>query len=380
MGIKDDWARRGQTEVRSEDLGIQAGRSFLSYITTGGSRPEKLAAVSTAASMLGWALASATVEADGVDISPQWLRDVGRDLITRGESLSRIVTGGDRLRLLRQSSWSWTHGTADPHSWVVQATETGPHETSTRDLPWSAVVRVEWATDPSSPWVGRPAADTASTTADLAVNVETALSREAAGDVGRILPVPAGGEGADSTTAAGDDQIIDPMEGVRDDIASAKGRTLIVESTSNNYDLGGKAPKDDWEPRRIGPDPAAGEVTLATDAHQRLLNALCVPLGLITDSDGTSQREGLRRWHMGVVVPISRLIAHELVVKLERPVKLRFDPYALDMATRVGQVAKLAGLPGVDVATAAAVCGVEGLEHVVMTAVEQQTAETAAGS
>ena len=87
---------------------------------------------------------------------------------------------------------------------------------------------------------------------------------------------------------------------------------------------------------------------------------MLIPIGLTNDADGTAQRESLRRWHMGLVIPVGRLIAHELAVKLERPCSLWFDPYPMDMQTRVGQLEKLVGL-GVGLSAAARVLGIEGL-------------------
>ena len=57
---------------------------------------------------------------------------------------------------------------------------------------------------------------------------------------------------------------------------------------------------------------------------------------LFTDVDGTSQREALRRWRMGTVRPLARLLETELTVKLETEVRLRFDPYSLNVQGRAG--------------------------------------------
>ena len=68
---------------------------------------------------------------------------------------------------------------------------------------------------------------------------------------------------------------------------------------------------------------------------------------LFVDSDGTSQREAVRRCHLNLVLPLARLVEHELTAKLETPVELKFDSYALDMVSRATVVAKLAqaGVP-----------------------------------
>ena len=54
---------------------------------------------------------------------------------------------------------------------------------------------------------------------------------------------------------------------------------------------------------------------------------------------------------MNLVLPLARLVEHELTLKLETPVKLKFDSYALDMVSRATVVAKLAQV-GVPMATA----------------------------
>ena len=48
-----------------------------------------------------------------------------------------------------------------------------------------------------------------------------------------------------------------------------------------------------------------------------------------------------RRWHLGTVLPLARLLEHELSMKLESPVRLKFDSYAMDMVSRATVVAKL---------------------------------------
>ena len=85
----------------------------------------------------------------------------------------------------------------------------------------------------------------------------------------------------------------------------------------------------------------ADMVALADAAFSRMLAACGVPPGLFVDADGTSQREALRRWHMNTVLPIGRLIEHELTMRLEATVKLRFDSYPMDVVSRATVVSKL---------------------------------------
>ena len=97
--------------------------------------------------------------------------------------------------------------------------------------------------------------------------------------------------------------------------------------------------------------PPESMATIRKDTFEAVLAACGTPPSLFTDADGTSQRESLRRWHLNLVLPMARLVEHELTLKLETPVELKFDSYALDMVSRATVVAKLAQA-GVPMATA----------------------------
>ena len=46
----------------------------------------------------------------------------------------------------------------------------------------------------------------------------------------------------------------------------------------------------------------------------------------VDNADGTAQREAVRRWHLNSVLPLARMVEHELSAKLETPVRLKFEP------------------------------------------------------
>lgn len=343
MGLRDDWERRAEArapEKRSSDsLGVQVGNVFLAYAETPAAEYRQTAAVELAAGMLGRVLA--TAEVSGADLAPWWLRDVGRDLVRRGEHVSRIDVVGGHIRLVRQSSWQWHGPSADSATWRAQCTETGPSSTRTEWIPYEGLVHLTWATEPGTPYLGHPPAQSAKLSAISAANAELSMGREAGGDVAKIIPAPDGTEGPDSTSDIdNDDTQVDPHAGYRKDLARAKGATMLVESMANNHDMGGNPP-DDWRPRRLGPEPPAGFVDATEQAHLRLLAACGVPAGLATDADGTSQREGFRRWWLTVVEPVVANLNYELTLKLERPVSLKLDNYALDMVSRAKVVGVL---------------------------------------
>ena len=77
---------------------------------------------------------------------------------------------------------------------------------------------------------------------------------------------------------------------------------------------------------------------------------------MFVDSDGTAQREAVRRWHLGTVIPLADTVAFELTRKLEEPVSLAFDAYPLDLAGRAQAFQKLVA-GGMDIDRALAVSG-----------------------
>ena len=276
-------------------------------------------------------------------VSPGVLAQIGRDLVRSGDSMHVIRVGGDGMvKLIPASSWHW-EGTHDPATWTVRATAYGPSTSTTWNLPASAVVFVRWGGTPGQPYVGTGPLSWAHTTARLQSEVERSLADEAQGPLAQLLAIPSdGGDAGDG----------DPLKLLKADIAGARGKALLLETSAAGWGEGRTAaPQRDWQASRLGPMPPESMATIRKDAFEAVLAACGTPPSLFTDADGTSQREALRRWHLNLVLPMARLVEHELSVKLEAPVELKFDSYALDMVSRATVVAKLAQA-GVPMATA----------------------------
>ena len=294
------------------------------------------AAVEAASGALSRAFASAEVVGEpwvAEAVTPGVLAQVGRDLIRSGDSMHVIRMGRDGMvTLIPASSWHW-EGSHDPDSWTVRATCYGPSTSTTWDLPASGVVFVRWGSTPGQPYVGTGPLSWAHTTARLQSEAERSLADEAGGPLAQLLAVPQDG---------GDDGADDPLKMLKGDIAGARGRALLVETSAAGWGEGrASAPQRDWMAARLGPMPPESMATIRKDAFEAVLAACGTPPSLFVDSDGTSQREALRRWHLGTVLPLARLVEHELSLKLETPVKLRFDNYPLDLAGRAQAFQKL---------------------------------------
>ena len=294
------------------------------------------AAVEAASGALSRAFASATVEGDAwaqQAVTPTVLAQIGRDLIRSGDSMHAIRVDGDGVvSLIPCSSWHF-EGNHDPTTWTVRASAYGPSTSTTWNLPASAVVFVRWGSAPGQPYVGTGPLSWAHTTARLQSEAERSLGDEAAGPVAQLLSVPQDG---------GDDGDNDALKMLKADLSGARGKALLVETTAAGWGEGKTAaPSGDWKQSRLGPMPPDGLVKVSEHAFARVLAACGTPPSLFLDSDGTSQREAVRRWHQNLVLPLARLVEHELSMKLETPVELKFDKYPLDLVGRAAAFQKL---------------------------------------
>ena len=294
------------------------------------------AAVEAASGALSRAFASAEVVGEpwvAEAVTPGVLAQIGRDLVRSGDSMHVIRMGRDGMvTLIPASSWHW-EGTHDPSTWTVRATCYGPSTSTTWNLPASSIVFCRWGSTPGQPYTGIGPLSWAHTTARLQSEAERSLADEAQGPLAQLLAIPSDG---------GDDSDDDPLKRLKADIAGARGKALLVETSAAGWGEGRTAaPQRDWQAARLGPAPPVTMATIRKDAFESVLAACGTPPSLFVDSDGTSQREAVRRWHLGTVLPLARLVEHELSMKLETDVRLKFDSYPLDLAGRAQAFQKL---------------------------------------
>lgn len=318
------------------------------------------AAVEAASGLLSRALAAAVVQGPSwvqETVTPRFLGQCGRDLIRRGESLHAIRMDRGQAVLVPCSSWSW-EGTHLRSSWRVRATAFGPSESQVWWLPYASVVLATWGSSPGQTYRGTSPLDWANTTARLSSESDRSLADEVAGPLAQILAVPP--SGAPEGNDADGNPVSDPLAELRADIKAARGSVQMVETTSDGWGEGrDSAPRKDWQQSRLGPQPPEAMVSLRQDAFLAVLASCGCPPDLFAPADGTAQREALRRWHMGTVEPLARLLAVELTEKLDAPVTLSFDSYAKDLAGRAQAFQKLVA-GGVAVNEALAVSGLLG--------------------
>ena len=319
--------------------------------TTNGD-PAALAVLEAAAGLWSRAFAAARLEPEIPAVTPAVLAMIGRDLIRRGDSLFLIGEAGDALRPV--GSWD-IRGAADEAEWFYRCDRFGPSRQTTAYVPSDSVLHFRFAVDAARPWRGLGPLQWARSGASLAANAETRLAEEASGSVARVIPMPKA-----STQTGADGETVDPSAAMRADIASAKGRALIVETTSGGHGDGrADAPQRDWKQERIGPDPSDSFRTLHGQACEQVMAACGVPMTLLSGrSDGTAMREGWRQLLHGGIRPVARTVAAELASKFDLPgVTMNFEAlYAHDLAGRAQSFQRLVA-GGMAVPEAVAISG-----------------------
>ena len=273
---------------------------------------------------------------------------VARNLIRRGEDVHAIRVEGGAVRLQPVGSWD-VRGGMPESGWWYRIDTYGPSDNRTEVVPAAAVLHCRYGVDSARPWYGLAPLQWARATGTLAANLETRLGEEAGGAVGHVLAVPAdGGDGGDD----------DPLAMFKADLAGARGRTIVAETTAAGWGEGRTAaPMADYKPQRFGADPPAALPSLRTEAGESVLSACGVPVSLVTDADGTSQREAWRRFVMGSVEPLLAVVGEEVAAKLDAPVT--FDLSALWAHDLAGRAAAFKGMvtAGMAIERAAALSG-----------------------
>ena len=267
---------------------------------------QNTAVATIAANQLGRTLSSGVLRPDSEMlrgmITPSVLNMIGNELIFRGEIVFWLNPNGTVV----PCSFYDVDGGYDERTWRYTCSITGPSSHSTITVNSAEVLHLKYRVSPLFPWRGIGPLQSAGLTATLVSGLETMLSQEVSAASGYLLPVPEFGEGED-----------DPAQALKADLAKLKGRTTLVETSSNSYGEGRQsAPQRDFVPSRIGADPPGALVALREQAAQYLLAAAGYPVALLTPSgDGASKREALRQYQ-NFAGALARGICSEISLKL----------------------------------------------------------------
>ena len=123
-------------------------------------------------------------------VTPGYLADVARRLMTNGNSVSAIQVHRGQVTLLPTSGFD-IRGGPDPDSWFYHVDLPGPTRRESRVLPNASVIHGRINVGPTQPWLGISALVHAGVSAKAIANLETRLSQEASSRVGYNLPYSA---------------------------------------------------------------------------------------------------------------------------------------------------------------------------------------------
>lgn len=265
----------------------------------------------------------------------------GRALLLRGEAVFVRVGG----RLVPASHWDVQGSDPDPLRWRYRADVQSPNGMRTMLYAGRDVFHPRININPSRPWEGVSPLALMPLTLRLLSAAEASLANEHAGANGRLIPVPAGASTADLETS----------------IRTLAGRSLLVETTAAGFGQGmTEAPRQDWVPRRLGPEPAEGSARIHDQATRAVLAAAGVPVELIDRADGAAAREAWRRFLFATVAPVARMVGDEAALKLGSSGRITFE--ALRASDLTGRARAWRSLVdgGMDRARAEALCGFDG--------------------
>lgn len=342
------WPWRSKPEKRESSFTDALVTQILSTATGASlALPSTTGALETCAGLVGRAFAGAEVKGPTWAqraLNPACLSMIGRSLIRQGEIVLAIDVVGEELVLWPVADHD-VHGGYNPSTWTYRLNLAGPSYLATRDpVMAEGVVHVMYSRDPSRPWHGVGPIQAAALAGRLSAETLKALADEASGPRGNLLPVP-NTDGADGTVSA-----------LKGDIRRLNGQTALVESMAGDWNAGGRAPAD-WMAKRLGANPPAGLVELASMATREILSACGVSPALFDSTAAAASREAWRQLLFGVISPLGRIVSDELTRKLETEVILTWDELrASDLTGRARAFQSMVG-GGMDISKAAALAG-----------------------
>ena len=311
--------------------------------------PTATAELEAAAGLYSAAFAAARLEPDVPALTSEVRALIARNLIRLGQDQHQIEVR-DGILVLVPVGYAYPYSDSpDPMRWLYQSSVYTPSGSRHQWILSGAMLHCRYGVDSERPWVGIAPWKWAASTGSMSAHLEKRLSEEVGGAVGRVIPLPA------SMAGPGDE---DKLAQFKTDFAGLKGRATFVPTTADGGGEGRMAaPARDWKQERIGPMPDAQMVSLRSDAALAVLAVCGVPAALVTDADGMSQREAWRRWSMGPLVGLARVVEDEIARKLDVRTRFDFGPlWAWDMAGRA-QSFKAMVTAGMDAGKAAALSG-----------------------
>ncbi len=331
--MKWPWARETRANAGYSDLVI-AG---LLARAESAVRADALAASESAVGFIARSISLSDVSGpDGFAdaLTPACMAMIGRQLMVRGESLHLIQVRGGNVMLTPCSSWD-VFGRGP--MWSYRLDLAYPDGNMTTNASAVRVLHIRMNSSPSRPWEGRSPLSLAHSTAELSRRIEQSLDHECRTPTGKILAQP---DGASAQT----------VNRLREDLERLQGAVSMPATTASGYGGGAiQAPRTDWIPRRIGPEPTGEQIALREQLENSVYAAFGLSPALFSVSgDGTARREAYRQSFHTLLMPLAELIQSEVQQKIHEDITLRLQRIgAADVQGRARSLASMvkAGIP-----------------------------------
>ena len=263
-------------------------------------KPELLASVQACVALWEHSLASATVEPASTalhGVCPRFLGLVGRMLALKGDFVA-LIEVQDGMVYLRPASQHEVYG--DFRTWTYWLYLDGPTAgTHTARVSADEVVHFRIGADTTRPWEGVGALKLSKDSAGAASAIESAIVEELKLPIGRVAPfagVPA------------------QIESYGDRLRRG-GLTAAVDSGAAT---GARSTGASLTPHAYGPEPGEPMRALRRDLRDEMASLFGIPATLFDPrGEGSSAREGWRRWWVGTMAPVALMVQDELKMKLD---------------------------------------------------------------
>ena len=276
------------------------------------------------------------IEHPTLQIHAQEQGSIARQIMTYGESVNvitvRMKENSYTIRLLPCSSWTVWGDDPDPMEWLYEVQIPAPNSiTRHKYIPATGICHFRTATSHIQPWKGRSPLSRASLTADVTRLIEEDLRLELQVPIGRILILP---EGSNRIDPADEKPISDVIQ---EKIKNLDGGIITVPTVRGGFGLGPTAaPSQDYQLQPVGPMFSESILKARESLAVSIMSAFGIPPEIMMrSSEGTSQREGWRRFLYAGVKPLGAVIRDEITLKTESQCEINYtDLAAADLQGR----------------------------------------------
>ena len=279
---------------------IPSAASFVGTISGEGT-----AAIETGIGLIQRGLAMSSWEPTGAATSPPSMASLAgamtRALALQGEFVGLIEIEDGAIKICPSHSPTITGGHLES-TWSYTLTLSSPSETRTLRVPAERVVHVRWQTSPERSWQGISPLTAAGLTADILAKISRTLANESGASSGYVLPTPSAFF-SDTKEAAS----------FFNSIKTIAGRLLPFRRFG---EVAVGTPSGEYRQTRIGFDAPQAALTLEEAASQAILRAMGIPPGLVQRAEGSATREALKVFMYQTLLPLGRIISHEVGRKL----------------------------------------------------------------